>query len=371
MNKKILIGIGVAIVIVFGIWTIFFRSQSNVESIKIGAILPLSGDLASYAEGSRNAAILAIEDSGLKDRVQFIIEDDKNCAPVDGVSAAQKLLNVDKVNALFGPMCSSEVEAVLPLSEPLKIPVISAAATAKTLSGKGKYFFRTVASNSVNADSIANFIYEKGYRKASFLFDNSQDALIQEKNDAKDTFIKNGGVIVSEDSFTTSSKDFRTLLLKVKSSGADVIFIASFYKELALILTQAVNLNIQAQFVALDESTDVKDFFTLAGNASKGVYVSTASIPSNEESKSFSDRYKNRFGVNPITYSAESYDAMMLLLKAIIAGGVSGDNIKSNILRIGNNYSGASGLITFQANGDVQKPGVIKVSNGSEFIVVK
>lgn len=367
-NAKIIGGIIVLILIVA---MVVNSNKKDNGPIKIGAILPMSGDLASYAEGSRNAAILAIEESGLKNRVEFVVEDDKNCTSAGGVSAAQKLLNVDKANALFGPMCSSEAESVLPITESSKIPLISAAATAKTLSGKGIYFFRTVASNSNNANSLANFIYNKGFKKAAFIFDNSQDAMLQEKNDAKEAFLKNGGTVVYEDSFVTSTSDFKTQLLKAKNSGADVIFIASFYKGLALLLKQAKSLKIETQFVSLDESADVKDFFTIGGNSVEGIYISTASIPTNVESKTFVDKYKARFGINPITYSAESYDAMMLLLKAIKEGGVSGNSIKSNILKIGNNYQGASGVITFSANGDVQKPSVIKVANGGQFIEVK
>jgi branched-chain amino acid transport system substrate-binding protein len=287
------------------------------------------------------------------------------------MSAAQKLLNIDKVSALFGPMCSSEAESVLPITEPSKIPMISAAATAKTLSGKGKYFFRTVASNSVNANSLAKYIYNRGFKKAAFLFDNSQDAMIQEKDDAKETFLKNGGTVVLEDSFLTSTSDFKTLLLKAKNNGADVIFVASFYKELALLLKQAKALKVETQFVSLDEAVDVKDFFTIGGDSVEGIYISTASVPTNAESKSFVDKYKTRFGINPVTYSAESYDAMMLLLKAFNEGDISGDGIKANLLKIGNNYQGASGIITFNENGDVLKPGVIKVANGAQFVEVK
>jgi branched-chain amino acid transport system substrate-binding protein len=371
MSKTTKIILGVVVIVVIIMLATMSGKRSNTKTIKIGAILPMSGELASYAEGSRNAAILAIEDSGLKDRVEFIVEDDKNCTPAGGVSAAQKLLNVDKVNALFGPMCSSEAESVLPVTEPSKIILISAAATSKTLSGKGKYFFRTVASNSANANSLANYVYNKGFKKAAFLFDNSQDAMIQEKNDAKETFLKNGGTIVYEDSFLTSTSDFKTQLLRAKESGADVVFVASFYKGLALLLKQAESLKIKTQFVALDESTDVKDFFTIGGSSVEGIYISTASVPINPESKSFGEKYKLRFGINPVTYSAESYDAMMLLLKAFNAGDVTGDSLRTNLLKIGNNYQGASGIITFNENGDVQKPGVIKVANGGQFVEVK
>jgi branched-chain amino acid transport system substrate-binding protein len=287
------------------------------------------------------------------------------------VTAAQKLLNIDHVVAIYGPMCSSEALSIRSLTEPKKIPMIISAATSKTLTGAGHYIFRTISSDSVRAYTAADYVYSKGFRKGAFLFDNGQDAFIQEKNDAKEEFTKDSGQAVDEDSFGTNDGDFKTQLTKVKASGADVIFVSSFYKAMALIVKQARSLGISAQFVALDDAVDVPQFLDLAGKAGEGVVVPAMVIPTNPESTSFAARYKAKFGIDPTSYTAEGYDAMMLLLKAINAGGVSGDAVRANLLKIGNNYPGASGIITFDANGDVQKPAVIKVAKNGQFVVAQ
>ena len=341
------------------------------QTITIGAVLPLSGDLAVYGEGAKNAAIMAIEDAGMKDSVKFIVEDDKGCAPVGGVSAAQKLLNVDKVNAIYGPMCSSEALSVAPLTEPLKIPMVIGAATSKTLSGAGNYIFRTIASDSVRAYAVANYAYAKGFKKAAFIFDSSQDALIQEKNDAKEAFMKAGGETVLEESFGAKAVDFKTQLSKIKNSGADVIFVGAFYKPTALIIKQARQMNINVQFVGTDESVDVKEFFAVGGNYLEGVIAPAMVKPDTEEAKSFKARYKARFGIDATIYTAEGYDAMALLLKAIKTEGLGGDQIKAGLLKVGNNYPGASGIITFNSKGDVEKPAVVKAVKSGVFEEVK
>ncbi len=370
MKKGIWWVIGIVVVVII-IISATRNSNTEIGPVKIGAVLPLSGDLASYAESSRNAAIMAIEESGMKDKVNFIIEDDHNCASADGVTAVSKLLNIDKVDALYGPVCSSEVLSVLPITDPKKILIITPAATSKTLTNAGKYMFRTIASDSVRANSLAEYVYSKGFKKAAFINDNSQDTMVQEVSDASDTFAKAGGQVVTKDTFNAKDTDFRTQLLKAKGAGVDVIFVASFYKQFNLIFKQAKNLGLHVQFAALDESVDTKEFFDVGGKDVNGVLVSATVVPTNEASKTFTERYKARFGNAPTMYTAEGYDAMTLLLRAIKAGGTSGDSIKENLLKIGNNYQGASGVITFESNGDVQKPAMIKIAKDGKFVDVQ
>ena len=88
MKKNISIGFFIVIVI-FGFW--YFQhaknTSSKTNSIKIGAVLPLTGPLASYGESMRNAVTLAIENSGMKDKIQLTIEDDHSCETKDDVNA--------------------------------------------------------------------------------------------------------------------------------------------------------------------------------------------------------------------------------------------------------------------------------------------
>jgi len=374
VNKitKIVLVVGVVVLAVVGGYTVYNKQGgSGEQGIIIGSVLPLTGDLAAYGEGSRNAAIMAIEDAGMKERVRFIVEDDKGCDPVLGVGAVQKLITIDKVSAIYGPLCSSEALSVLPITEAAGIPVVLSGASSKTLTGAGNYVFRTIASDSVRAYAVANYAYVKGFRKAAFVFDNSQDAIIQGKNDAQETFVGAGGESVSEESFGGKDVDFKAQLSKIKSSGADVVFVGAFPKTLALIIKQAREMKMSTQFISFDASVDVKEFFVIGGSNVEGVIAPAMVKPNTEEAKSFETRYKARFGVDATIYAAEGYDAMALLLKAIQKEGLRGDQIKAGLLKIGNNYQGASGIITFDSKGDVVKPAVVKVVKNGVFEEVK
>ena len=355
----------VVIVLIIGA-VLATNNPSNNEIIKIGAILPLTGDFASYGEGFKNTIALAIENSGLKDRVQLIIEDDGSCAPNQDINATQKLVSIDKVKAIIGPICSSAFLSVLPITEKNKVVLISYGATSKSISGAGKYAFRVISSDADKAIAIANTAYNASYKKAALLYDSSNDQFIQQKDDAKGEYIKLGGQIVADESFQTGNKDFRSQLTKIKNSGAEAIFLGVFpTTQGVLVLKQAKELGIKAQLISLTSETGAPDFIKLAGNLTENLIFPYNVTPTNKEYTDFINSYKTKFGKESVTYAAESYDTAMLIIKGMAKSNGTPDDIKNEIYKLGQNYYGASGIINFKLNGDVDKPAIIQqIING-------
>ena len=367
-TTKIIISIIIAIVVIGGIWYGLTRKPVSNEPIKIGAILPLTGDFATYGEGMKNAIDLAIENSGLKDRIQLIIEDDKGCAVTEDVSIAQKLININKTKEIIGSTCSSAFLSVLPITEQSKIILITPAATSKSITGAGNYIFRTCASDAAKSIAVAKFAYNKNYRKAALLYDIGNDAFIQQRDDVRGEFTGLGGQISIEESFKSGDTDFRSQLTKIKNSNIDVVFIGTFPKEGGLILKQARELKISLPFISSETDVGVKDVIDIAGEAAEGLIFPFATTPTNKEYTDFVNLYNNKFGKQPPAYASESYDATMLLIKAVVESDGTSESIKDELQKIGQNYYGASGIITFDKNGDVQKPMIIKTIKNGQFV---
>lgn len=368
--KKILVGLIIVIVlsVVLG-YSLRNKSTNNSSSgnqIVIGSVLPLTGEQATYGVGIKNAINLAIDQSGAK--VKAIFEDDHGCVPADAVSAAQKLISIDKVKSIVGAFCSGATLAILPVSESNKVILISGSATSKNLTGAGHYFFRTIASDADGSKTIAKYAYTKGYKKGAVIFDSSQDAAVSQKDDVEKAFKGLGGQIVVEESYIKGTdKDFRSQLTQIWSVKPDVIFVGATPQALALILQQARTLGITSAFVATDTSEGTQELVDLVGKLADGLVFPFAPTPSGKEYTDFIASYKSKYGQEPPAYAAEGYDATTLLLKAIIASkdGTS-DSIKSQLQRIGQGFAGASGLISFEANGDVQKPGAVMMFKGGK-----
>lgn len=380
MNKKIsiIIAVGiVALITVFGFTAFQKQNRVSVQPtiIKIGAILPLTGDLATYGESMRNAILLAKKQSqvssGTGENVQIIFEDDKGCVVKDAVSAAQKLININKVQGIIGTACSSSTLGIATITEKNKIVIVSPSSTSKSITTAGRYVFRTIASDSDKSVAVAKYAYDNGYKKAAILYDQSGDAFVQQQKEVTEAFTKDGGTIVMAESFAAKDTDFRTQLTKIKSSNVQVLFVASLPIEGALIFKQARELGITFPFIATDPSVATQDVITTAGTAAEGVVFPFASTPTNKEYDTFVKDYKATYHSDPTAFAAESYDATLLLIKSIAQSDRSGDSIAAQLMLIGNNFDGASGVITFDQNGDVQKPLVIRTIKNGQFVDLK
>lgn len=357
--KKVLIGLIVVAVFVIVLGYLFYKKDTDKLSstpIVIGSVLPLTGDFAVYGEGIKNAINLAIDRNDVNAKVIF--EDDHGCVPADAVSAAQKLINIDKVKSIVGAFCSGSTLGILPISDANKVILISPSATSKSLSGKGLYFFRTVASDADKSKAVAKYSYGKGYKKGALFFNASQDAAVSQKDDVKKTFEEMGGQIVAEESYISdNNKDFRSQLTKIWSFKPDVIFVGTAPDALALILKQARSLGITSIFVATDTTGGTQQVVDLSGKLSEGLVFPFAPTSSGKEYTDFVISYKSKYGKEPPAYAAEGYDAMTLLLKAVLASkDKTSESIKGQLRLIGHGYAGASGVISFDSKGDVQKP---------------
>ncbi len=372
MSKTLQIIIGIIIIVVIIVLVVVFSGKETIKgTLKIGTILPLTGDLATYAEGAHNAVKLAIENSGFRDKIQLIVEDDMGCQPKDAVSAAQKLINIDKVEAIIGAVCSNATLAIAPLTEQAKMVLISPSATSKSITNAGDYIFRVIASDADKSIAVAKFAYEQGYKKAALLYDIANDSFIQQRIDAEEMFKELGGEIVIKESFITKDKDFRTQLAKIKNSDAEIVFIGAFPKEGGLVFKQAADLGIKLTFISTETSLGTQDVVDIAKDSADGLIFPFATTPDNKEHTEFINAYKAKYGQDAPAYAAESYDVGMLLIKALAKSDRTPESIKDELQKIGQNYYGASGIITFDENGDVQKPMIIKTIKDGQFVEVE
>lgn len=370
--KKIIIIFLCVVLIGLGLFSLENKKgPRTIGSIKIGVVLPLSGGgLTPYGESLLKAINLAIENSGNKEKVILVVEDDHGCQTKDDVSSTQKLISVDKVQILIGAMCTSPTLAMAPIAEANKVVIISPSASGKNVTQAGEYIFRVYSSDAAKSLEIARFTFSKGYRKAAFLHDSSQDASVSQRDDTKEEFIKLGGRVIADESFVAKDKDMRTQLNKIKSTGAEIIFIGGLPDEIVLLLKQIKELGITSAVASTEGSIDLA-MIALAGPGAEGLMLPTSVTPINKEVKSFAEMYKAKYNAEPTQFAAEAYDATLLAVSSGLSSDGGGPSIKSRLEKIGQKYQGASGEISFDKNGDVQKPIIMKKVNGGKLVETK
>jgi branched-chain amino acid transport system substrate-binding protein len=170
-------------------------------------------------------------------------------------------------------------------------------------------------------------------------------------------FKKLGGVITTVEKSLQSSSDFRSQLTKIQKSGADVVYFTGFAKETASILKQAKELKLNLPMLThqLAEDPEVRE---LAGDAANNLIFSTPKLdPSSGDFAvvDFYNKFRQKYNEDPQNFASNSYDALTIVAKAIETYGYSSDGILKGLQET-KNYSGASGSITFDQNGDVIQP---------------
>jgi len=330
----------------------------GVNKIKVGILIPLTGDAASYGENVKNGIELANQELNFE-----LVYEDGKCNGPDAVNAIRKLIEVDKVNAVIGELCSG---ATIPASEIAKaagIVMISPASTSPDLTNAGDHFFRTVPSDALQGEEGAKLVKKLGYQSLAILHVND-DYGVGFNRVLKENF---DNVVISE-SFEKEATDLRTQLTKIKEKTPDAIYIISNSPAAAgAALKQIKELGIEAQVIGSEGLKD-QSVLDAAEGAADGMIL-TFLAPSNTIiGKQFKNRYVQEYTEDPPIFAAEAFDAMIALSRALDSEDIGEGLIKA---MKGVVFEGASGTVDFDENGDVIKPyNVLKVEN-NKFIEFK
>lgn len=357
-------GIILGIIVIVALAIIFGITQTKKEpgEIKIGAILPLTGDNASYGIALKKGMDLAIGEinakgaKGIDNQKLTVVFEDSQGDPQKAVSALNKLIAVDKVPMVIGDMFSAGTLAIAPIAEKKKTVLLSPTASAVELTNAGDYIFRIYPSDSYDGMYLANFTRNKlKVNSVSIIY--LQVASISAVTEVfKKEFESSGGKVLSMDSYKEGDADFRSQLIKAKEVNADFVFIPGYLKEMATLLRQAKEIGVNTRFLSISTFYDPK-IFELAGNAAEGVLFSVPSFDVRSEApeiKNFVSKYKAKYGNEPDILGGYGYDAVNIAEIALQKGNISPDNIKKALYAI-KNFPGVTGLTSFDSNGDVLK----------------
>lgn len=364
------------------------NGASNATPIKIGAIFSLTDFGAHWGQSERNAAVMAVDEinegggvgaiNGKGGRLLEMIIEDNESDLKKTVTAAQKLINIDKVPSITGPQWQEFAIVAAPVFETSKTIMITPSGSSPDLSRAGDYIFSTWPLPVNMVRSLVNYIMENASTDTHDKSDKySEFAVIQVENAFFEMFAKSfieeieavGGKVVANYHVMPEDKDFRTILTRLKAQGVKNIFASLLEGTQAPFYRQARELGLDASFYAPYTIESDEDLMNNTGIAEGVVYPQIASTGSEE----FITKYKNRFNDEPCEAAAMSYDNVFILANAINECGNTGQDVKKCLVDL-DNYQGASGKIEFDKNGDLRSPGeyVIRtIRNGKIIDIAK
>lgn len=344
----------------------------GAEGIQVGFFGALTGPTATFAQSGRNGVTLAVEEINAAGgvlggkRIELLVEDDRGEAS-EAASAVTKLITRDHVVALIGEQASSRTIAAAPIAQSYGVPMISPTSTNVEVTKKGDYIFRACFTDAYQGAVIASFARtDLGAKTAAQLVDARNDYSVGLAQAFRDSFEKAGGRVVAEQKYSEGDSDFSAQLTALRPLDPDVLLVPGYYTDAGLIARQAKALGLRAILIGGD-GWDSPKLTEIGGEAIEGSYFSnhySAEDPS-PRVRQFVEAYRRKYGTEPDSIAALSYDATKLLADAIRrAGSTEGKRIRDSLADT-REFAAVSGTIEMDADRNPIKPAVIlKVERG-------
>lgn len=341
------------------------RNTDTGAEILIGEYASMTGTTATYGQSGHKGTMLAVEEinakGGILGKKIKVLTEDTQSKPEEAASAVNKLINKNRVVAVLGEFASSRSLAGAPICQASRIPMLSPGSTNPEVTQKGDYIFRDCFIDSFQGKVLAKFAFNSlKLRKVAILTDVKNDYSVGLTQYFKETFIKLGGEIVEEQSYTEGDTDFKGQLTAIKQKNPEAVLLPGYYTEAALVLKQARALRITVPFLGGD-GWDSDQLLAVGGSDLNGCYFSNHYSADSEAPvvQDFVAAYKNKYHETPNAMAALSYDGLKLLADAIVRANSTDPAKIRDALAQTKDFQGVTGRISMDANRNANKSAAI------------
>lgn len=346
-------------------------STETVETIKIGAIGPLTGPVAIYGISATNGTQLAIEEINanggvLGKQLELNLLDEKGDT-TEAVNAYNKLLDWGMV-ALIGDVTSKPTVAVAELAAQDGIPMVTPTGTQLNITEAGSNIFRVCFTDPYQGEVMAKFAKDNlNAKTVAIMVNNSSDYSDGVAKAFAEEATNQGIEVVAQEGYSDGDKDFRSQLTKIASKNPDVLFVPDYYEQDSLIAIQAREVGLTSNILGPDGWDGVvKTVDKSSYSAIEGVYFANhySIKDTSEKVQNFITNYKAKFNDEPSAFSALSYDTVYLIKEAMEKAGTTDKEALTKAIKEAQ-FSGVTGSLTFdEKNNPVKGVTVIKIVNG-------
>ena len=337
---------------------------TSEKELVVGFIGPLSGDASAFGTPVKNAFELAIEEinqaGGIKGTSLRAIYEDGKCAEKDAVTAAHKLINVDRVKVIFA-FCSAETLPIIPLTEENSV-IVFTSSTNPAVSDAGESVFRVSYSDKDTAHVAAEKM-AKDSKRVGVIYEQTSYPV-----GLKDAFRKEfeivGGEVI-EEGYGQNEQDMRTQLTKLLSKNPNAIFVDPDTPATGIaVLKQLKELQFKGKIYGnyFGSSQDV----IYSPEADGIIFFADPTVEENLLKEQMFKKYNERYGENPQFefFGATMYDAVYIMKQAIETSGNNPADIRDYLYQM-DNFTGLLGKYHFDENGDARgiRPSVKQIKN--------
>lgn len=328
------------------------------DTWKVGALYPLSGNLAVLGNEALTGAEIAIElvneEGGFNGKKFELLKTDVT-DPQTATTEARRLVTQNNVDILIGTYGSSIMLANAAVANQNQVIYWEGGAVADDLTKQGyKYVFRTNDNTSAMANAMVDGLDELVAQKEGKSLGDLKVALVFEDSsfgkaiaDLVHIRAEELGVnIVFEQDYSASTTDLSSLVLKLKDVEHDALLVSQYYNDAILFWKQSRENNYNPKYIiASGTGQTTPDFYNGVGSDADGILVADVATTINQESLTeealamldeFEKRYEEKMGKTPASHSTRNFISMYVLFKKVIpaAGSLEADKIREAALAL-------------------------------------
>jgi len=355
-------------------------SEASAEVIKLGFLGALTGSVANYGIPGKKGMEMAIEEINanggiLGHQVEGVYDDNKG-ETTDISAIAKKYITRDKVVAMVGDPCTGLTKVAGQIAQDNEVVIISAGATGTGVVEIGDYVFRNTLLDAFAAPAVVEWmVTDQGWNNIAIITSLNNGYSTALTPVFKDAIAAKGGNIVLDESVNDGETDFTAQVTKLKNAGADVLVFTGYYTEAALIMNEVQKQNFDMVLVGGDGLYG-QDLAALGQSAVEEkviFYCGFSSDQPSDETAVFLEAYRAKFGEEPDMFSAQYYDAVYILKKAMEDADSLDPKVFKNELAKLADYPGVSGVTTIGPDREPMKSPVclITVKDGQFALLEK
>lgn len=351
-------------------------ANAQEDALRLGIVSPLSGPNARYGSFSTRGAQLAVKEvnaaGGVDGHQIELLTADSQGTPVEGVSATRRLIDQDEVGFVIGDVSSSVTLAMQPVVEDSEVLLLNAASSNPKITygaGVGGYewTFRNYPTDENRANVVAKYAtQELGFKKFAVLSvdsDYGRAAIEFTKKYLPDYQAE----IVSEDYYKEGEVDFRSVLAKIRDSGAQAILMYGLADTTPIVARQMIETGIAGK-IPLVGNGEFNTAATIktAPTALEGAVEAAAWLPAwdSPKSKAFVEAFTKEYGEAPNNHAYVHWEAVHLLAAAADqADSIEQEAVRDVLKTI--RYDSAVGEVTFDDHNQARLPMILlRIENG-------
>jgi len=367
---------------------------TNGNGLRIGSLLPSTGDLASVGTPIAETVPLLVETvnacGGVNGQPVTLIAADDQSNPASGAEAMTKLVEIDRVAGVVGSFGSSVSNAAADIATRGQVMLVSPGSTSTLLTERAKrgdfngYWARTAPPDNYQAQALAQLAKDQGFERVSTVVINNDYGRSFEEEFTR-AFKALGGTVINADRPTRYDERATTFTTEAAAAfaGNPDAVVAILYPETGSLLLKSAFEQGLTQNVAILLTDGVKSesFPEQVGRTADGKYIiagAKGTVPGadGQALAALRDLWRTKKGGELPAFAAQAWDAAALLvLAAEAAKANTGEGIRSKLREVANgpgeevddvcaalallregkeiNYQGASGNVDIDENGDV------------------